>query len=92
MMSTNPKSLALRGAIIAQGQIFLATVENLPLASYGDTPEEAENRLVRQFRIWAEECEEKGILEQALIDAGFPDVDDHTEIYLIFSDDDESEG
>ena len=85
-MNTSSKSLVLRGTIINQGTSFLATVDNLPLMSYGDTVEEAENRLVRQFRTWAESCEEKGLLEKTLSSAGYDEIDDETEIYLVFTD------
>ena len=89
MMNISSKSLVLRGTVISQGASFLATVDKLPLVSYGDTSEEAENRLVREFRNWAEACEEKGILEKTLVEAGYEDVDEKTEIYLIFTDDEE---
>jgi len=85
-MNTSSKSLVLRGTIINQGTSFLATVDNLPLMSYGDTVEEAENRLVSQFRTWAESCEEKGLLEKTLSGAGYDEIDDETEIYLVFTD------
>jgi hypothetical protein len=91
MMNTSSKSLVLRGTVISQGASFLATVDNLPLVSYGDTAEEAENRLVREFRNWAEVCEEKGMLEKTLVEAGYREVDEQTEIYLIFTDEDEEE-
>ncbi len=90
-MSTSSKPLVLRGQIISQGESFLATVENLPLVSYGDTAEEAEDRLVREFRNWAESCEEKGVLEKTLVKAGYADVDEETEIYLIFTDEEDVE-
>ena len=89
MMNTSSKSLVLRGTVISQGASFLATVDNLPLVSYGDTAAEAENRLVREFRNWAEVCEEKGMLEKILVEAGYQDVDEKTEIYLIFTDEEE---
>ena len=89
MMNTSSKSLVLRGTVISQGASFLATVDNLPLVSYGDTVAEAENRLVREFRNWAEVCEEKGMLEKKLVEAGYQDVDEKTEIYLIFTDEEE---
>ena len=92
MTNTNSKPLVLRGAVISQGEAFLATVDRLPLVSYGDTAEEAESRLVRYFRNWAEAREEKGLLEKELIDAGYENVDEYTEIYLIFSDDESDDG
>ncbi len=46
---------------------------------------------MREFRNWAEVCEEKGMLEKTLVEAGYREVDEQTEIYLIFTDEDEEE-
>ena len=83
--------LVLRGAVISQGEAFLATVDRLPIVSYGDTAEEAMSRLVRDFRNWAEACELKGMLEKELIDAGYENVGEYSELYLIFSDEEEQQ-
>ncbi len=64
---------------------YEASIENLPLASIGSSYEEATEELVRQFKDWAHECEEKGTLEAALAKAGYPRVDDSTEIHLVVS-------
>ena len=90
-MSSNLKTLVLRGQIAQMGDAFMATVEKLPLFSRGDSPLEAENRLVRDFRNWVQACEEKGSLERELEDVGYSGIDDETEIHLIFSDDEEGE-
>ena len=90
-MSSNLKTLVLRGQIAQVGDAFMATVEKLPLFSRGDSPLEAENRLVRDFRNWVQACEEKGSLERELEDVGYSGIDDETEIHLIFSDDDEGQ-
>ena len=82
------KTLVLKGQILEQPGFFLATVESLPLVSRGDTAYEAEDRLVKEFRTWVQRCEERGSLELSLSDAGYPDVDDETEIHLIFTDED----
>jgi len=65
---------------------YQASIENLPLVSTGSSYEEATEELVRQFKDWAHECEEKGTLEAVLEKAGYPEVDDNTEIHLVVSD------
>ncbi|MBM3926584.1 MAG: hypothetical protein FJ320_11515 [SAR202 cluster bacterium] len=62
---------------------YEAAIENLPVASTGNSYEEATEELVRQFKDWAHECEEKGTLEASLEKAGYPRVDDSTEIHLM---------
>ena len=83
MTSTNSsKSLVLRGSVISHDGIFHGSIDGLPLFSHGETLEEAESKLVRKLRSWAEEREEKGMLEKELMDAGFENVNENTEIVL----------
>jgi hypothetical protein len=70
---------------------YEASIENLPLASKGDSYEEATEELVRRFKDWAHECEERGTLEAALEKAGYPRVDDSTEIHLLVSDEEQAQ-
>ena len=83
------KTLVLKGEVLEHSGIFLATVENLPLSSRGDTWDEAEDRLVKEVKNWVQSCEEEGTLETSMATAGYPDVDDETEILLVFSDEEE---
>ena len=82
MMNTNSKSLVLRGSVISHDGVFHGSIDGLPLFSHGETLEEAESKLVRKLRSWAEEREEKGMLEKELMDAGFENVNEDTEIVL----------
>ena len=82
MMNTNSKSLVLRGSVISHDGVFHGSIDRLPLFSHGETLEEAESKLVRKLRSWAEEREEKGMLEKELMDAGFENVNEDTEIVL----------
>lgn len=83
MTSTNSsKSLVLRGSVISHEGVFHGSIDGLPLFSHGETLEEAESKLVRKLRSWAEEREEKGMLEKELMDAGFENVNENTEIVL----------
>jgi hypothetical protein len=69
---------------------YEASIENLPLTSKGESLEEAAEELVRQFKDWAHECEERGTLEAALSKAGYPRVDESTEIHLVLSDEEQA--
>ena len=89
MKSTRLKKLVLQGAMLEQSGVFLATVDNLPIISRGDTTDEAEDRLVKELKTWVKDCEDKGTLETSLATAGYPGVDRETEILLIFSDEEE---
>ena len=82
MMNTNSKSLVLRGSVISHDGVFHGSIDGLPLFSHGETLEEAESKLVRKLRSWAEEREEKGLLEKELMNAGFENVNENTEIVL----------
>ena len=81
-MMAEPKSLVLRGSVISHDGVFHGSIDGLPLFSHGETLEEAESKLVRKLRSWAEEREEKGMLEKELMAAGFEDVNENTEIVL----------
>ena len=83
------KTLVLKGQVLKQPGFFLATIDNLPLVSRGDTLDEAESRLVQEVKGWVQQCEQQGTLESSLASAGYADVNDKTEILLIFSDEDE---
>ena len=72
----------LRGSVISHDGVFHGSIDGLPLFSHGETLEEAESKLVRKLRVWAEEREEKGMLEKALMAAGFENVNEKTEIVL----------
>ena len=87
--STKLNTLALKGQVLEQPGFFLATVDNLPLVSRGDTSDEAESRLVDSLKRWVQTCEHEGNLGSSFASAGYADVDDKTEILLIFSDEDE---
>ena len=82
MTSISSKPLVLRGSVISHDGVFHGSIDGLPLFSHGETLEEAESKLVRKLRSWAEEREEKGMLEKALMDAGFENVNENTEIVL----------
>lgn len=65
---------------------FVARVEQLPLAGAGDSVQAAQDELILVLRSWIESEESADNLEQALAQAGFPGVEEETELQLEFLD------
>ena len=61
-----------------------ATIDNLELIGEGTTAAEAQTDLVEKFSSWIQTCEGQEILEQDLAAAGYPGVDEETELELVF--------
>ena len=65
---------------------YLATIEALGLAGEGETLEAAQNDLINLVRNWIEIQDAKSVLEETLAEAGFPGVEEDTELQLEFVD------
>ena len=65
---------------------YSATIEALGLVGEGDTLEAAQNDLINLMRNWIEIQDARSLLEQALAEAGFPGVEEDTELQLEFLD------
>ena len=65
---------------------FVARVEQLPLEGSGDSVRAAQDELILVLRAWIETREGQDNLEQALAQAGFPGVEEETEVQLEFID------
>lgn len=63
---------------------FIARVEQLPLEGSGDSVQAAQDELILVLRSWIETQEGQDNLEQALAQAGFPGVEEETEVQLEF--------
>ena len=48
----------------------------LIITAFGDTPDEAKESLRREIGCYLEDCEELGVLDEVLIEAGFYDNDE----------------
>lgn len=59
-----------------QGDSWEAYCPELVLAAFGDSPEQARQSLRAAIAAYLEDCEELGILDAVLIDAGFYDNDE----------------
>ena len=58
------------------GESYQAYCPELVITGFGDTPEEAKQALRREINAYLEDCEELGILDEVLIEAGFYDNDE----------------
>jgi hypothetical protein len=66
------------------GDGCLATVGGLDLVGKGETVQEAQEDLVEKFISWVQACDGDGSLEETLSQAGYPGVDEGTELELQF--------
>ena len=85
MMNINLKSIILEAQVSKLGEGYLAMVPNLPLSSMGNTKKIAQDQLAIEFKNWAFDCEESGILDSIMAAAGHGVLDEDTEICLTFS-------
>ena len=65
---------------------FVARLEQLSLEGSGDSVRAAQDELILVLRAWIETHEGQDNLEQALAQAGFPGVEEETEVQLEFID------
>jgi hypothetical protein len=63
---------------------YVARVDGLPLEGEGDSVESAQEDLVQVMRGWIEAQDGTESLETTLAQAGFPGVDEDTELQLEF--------
>ena len=73
-------------ARVAQGiSGYVATVEQLPLEGLGESVREAQDQLIQVIRAWIETHDGQDTLGIALAQAGFPGVEEDTELQLEFT-------
>ena len=65
---------------------YLASLEVLGLEGEGETVEAAQHQLINVVRNWIEIQDGKSSLEEVLAQAGFPGVEEDTELQLEFED------
>ena len=58
------------------GKTCQAFCPELVMTGFGDTPEQARQSLQREINLYLEDCENLGILDEVLIEAGFYDNDE----------------
>ena len=65
---------------------YVARVDQLPLEGTGESVQQAQDELIQTMRAWIEVNDGTESLEQALAEAGFPGVEEDTELQLEFLD------
>ena len=76
--------VVLQVRVTPQDEGYQAMIDALVLEARGGTIDEAQDNLIKSFRIWLEGCEEQENLEQAMAEAGLPGVHEDTELELHF--------
>ena len=82
--SPQVKTLSLSGNVLYRDGMFEAAVDALELSGSGESLEEAQDDLIDRFINWIQEREGQGDLEERLARAGYPGVDESTELVLEF--------
>lgn len=77
-------TLLLTARVVWEDGRYVARVDKLPLEGVGGTVEEAQDELISAMRAWIELQDGTNRLEQALARAGFPGVQEDTELQLEF--------
>jgi hypothetical protein len=67
-----------------QDGICRASIESLALSAEGETVEAAQDELINVVRGWIEVQDARSLLEETLAQAGFPGVEEGTELQLEF--------
>ena len=65
---------------------YVARVDQLPLEGAGESVQQAQDELIRTMRAWIEAKDGMDSLAQVLDEAGFPGVEEDTELQLEFLD------
>ena len=63
---------------------YVAKINELKLEGEGATLEAAQDELIQVMRAWIESHDGTDTLSDVLADAGYPDVDEETEVQLEF--------
>tara|TARA_B100001245_G_scaffold201852_1_gene162074 strand:+ start:512 stop:769 length:258 start_codon:yes stop_codon:yes gene_type:complete len=63
---------------------YVAKIDELELEGDGATLEAAQDELIQVMRAWIESHDGTDTLSDVLADAGYPDVDEETEVQLEF--------
>ena len=79
------ETAVLTAQVVWEEDKYVARVNELPLEGTGDSVAAAQDELINVLRSWIEYQDGTSGLESALAGAGFPDVDEDTEVQLEFA-------
>ena len=78
------EKLTLTARVVEGEGGYLATIENLEVTGTGATAKDAQDDLVVKFMSWVQASEGQANLEKTLLEAGYADVEEGTELELQF--------
>ena len=78
------EQLVLTARVTWDEDRFVARVDSLPLEGTGESVKEAQDELILAMRVWIESNDGTDTLAPLLADAGFPGVEEDTELQLEF--------
>ena len=78
------ESLTLTARVVLEDGAYMAKVDQLPIEATGASFEEAKDELIEAVRAWIQVQDRTDGLETVLSGAGFPGVDEDTEVQLEF--------
>ena len=79
------EQLVLTARVAPGAAGYVARVEQLPLEGSGESVREAQDQLIQVMRAWIETHDGQDNLAAVLAQAGFPGVEEDTELQLEFA-------
>jgi len=79
------ETVLLTAQINTENDRYVVRLDDLGLVSEGETLEAAQEELIQIVRAWIESHDGTDTLSSVLADAGYPGVDDETELQLEFA-------
>ena len=80
------ETVLLTAQINTEDDRYVVRLDDLGLVSEGETLEAAQEELIQIVRAWIESHDGTDTLSSVLADAGYPGVDEETELQLEFAD------
>ena len=78
------ETLFLTSQVVWEDEQYVARIQGLEVHGIGDSLEAAQDHLIQSLRTWIESQESGSRLEQSLAEAGYPGVEETTELQLEF--------
>ncbi len=76
--------LVLTSQVVWEEDKYVARITGLKLEGVGNSVEQAQDNLIQQMRAWIEAQDGTSALEDSLAEAGYPGVEETTEVQLEF--------
>ncbi|MEA3360605.1 MAG: type II toxin-antitoxin system HicB family antitoxin [Thermodesulfobacteriota bacterium] len=76
------KNIVFSSRIFQEGDVYVSLCPELNVSSFGDTVEEAKSSLKEAVKLFVEECETMGTLEEVLEEAGYNKMLEPSEKWL----------